>query len=224
VDASTLSSIEADLEAWVRTREGGHERDTWEDAVRILSSVPGDERWGLILDNADDPTLNLAPVMPKSQNLTVIITSRNRNLGNLSTASHMELGEMEPGEALTTLLHAARRQLPLSAKELKSAHTLLTELGCLAVALVQAGTYCYELSCSFTQYLTLFYSHRAELMKKAESFSLDNYQRGAYTTFDLSYKALPQPSRDFLHFISFGPSPYFPSVQSTILSSFNCIP
>jgi len=135
VDASTLSSIEADLEAWVRTREGGHQRDTWEDAVRILTSVPEDERWGLILDNADDPTLNLAPIIPKSKNLTVIITSRNRDLGNLSTA-HMEMGEMEPDEALTTLLHAARRQLPLSVEELKSAHTLLKELGCLAVALV----------------------------------------------------------------------------------------
>src|SRR5450432_2802962 len=110
---------------------------------------------------------------------------------------------MEQEEALATLLHAARRQLPLSAEELKSAHTLLNELGCLAVALVQAGTYCHELSCSFTQYLTLFYSHRAELMKRAEPSSLDSYRRGAYTTLDLSYKALPQLSRDFLHFISF---------------------
>jgi len=115
----------------------------------------------------------------------------------------MELGEMEPDEALATLLHAARRELPLPAEELKSAHTLLKELGCLAVAVVQAGTYCRELSCSFTHYLSLFKSHRAELMKRAEPSSLDSYERGAYTTLDLSYKALSQDSRDFLHFISF---------------------
>src|SRR5450432_2400287 len=102
---------------------------------------------------------------------------------------------MEQEEALATLLHAARRHLPLSTEELKSAQTLLKELGCLAVALVQAGTYCHELSYSFTQYLSLFYSHRAELMKKAEPSALDNYERGAYTTLDLSYTALPQAAR-----------------------------
>jgi hypothetical protein len=203
VDASTLSSIETDLQTWARELGDGHERDTWEDAVRILAKVPEDERWGLILDNADDPTLNLVPIIPKSKNLTVIITSRNRNLGNLSTTCHMELGEMVPEEALLALLRAARRQLPLSDEESKSANTLLKELGCLAVALVQAGTYCHELSYSFTQYLALFYSHRADLMKRAEPSSLDDYQRGAYTALDLSYKALPQPCRDFLHFISF---------------------
>ena len=203
VDASTLSSIETDLQTWARELGDGHNQDTWEDAVRILANVPDDERWGLILDNADDPTLNLVPVIPKSQNLTVVITSRNRNLGNLSTTHHIELGEMEGDEALATLLHAARRQLPLSDEELKSAHMILKELGCLAVALVQAGTYCHELSCSFTQYLTLFKSHRAELMKRAEPSSLDDYQRGAYTALDLSYKALPQQCRDFLHLISF---------------------
>jgi hypothetical protein len=68
---------------------------------------------------------------------------------------------------------------------------------------VQAGTYCHELSYSFTKYLSLFYSHRAELMKRAEPSPLDSYERGAYTTLDLSYKTLPQDSRDFLHFISF---------------------
>jgi tetratricopeptide (TPR) repeat protein len=203
VDASTLSSIQYDLQTWARELGDGHEHDTWEDAVRILTKVPEDERWGLILDNADDPTLNVAPFIPQSKNLTVVITSRNRDLGNLSTTYHMELREMEVNEAISTLLHAARRQLLLTDEELKSAHTLLKELGCLAVALVQAGTYCHELSCSFTQYLTLFYSHRADLMKRVESFSLDNYQRGAYTTLDVSYKALTQQSRDFLHFISF---------------------
>jgi hypothetical protein len=96
VDASTLPSIEFDLQTWARELGDGHERDTWEDAVRILAKVPEDERWGLILDNADDPTLNLVPIIPKSKNLTIVITSRNQNLGNLSTRYHMELAEMKP--------------------------------------------------------------------------------------------------------------------------------
>ncbi|KIM28992.1 hypothetical protein M408DRAFT_329034 [Serendipita vermifera MAFF 305830] len=212
VDASSSSSIKADFQTWARTLGGGHERDAWEDAIRTLSDVTQGEQWALVLDNVDDPTLDLIPFLPKHVHLTILITSRNRNLGNLSTTYHLELGEMDVEEAMTALLQAARRQLPLSEQEIYSAQNLLKELGCLAVALVQAGTYCYQFSSTtqgvfrpytFSQYLSLFNSRRAELMKKDGPTSLDNYQRGVYATLDLSYKALPQESRDFLHFISF---------------------
>ena len=109
---------------------------------------------------------------------------------------------MNPEEALSTLLNAVRSEVNLPQEELESANTLLRELGFLPVAIVQAGTYCHTLSYPFTQYLQLFYSHRAELMKKAEPSSLDNYQRGAYTTLDLSYRVLPQAARDLLRTIS----------------------
>ena len=212
VDASSSSSIKADLQTWARTLGDGHERDSWEDALCILSTVPQDEQWILILDNADNPTLDLAPFLPKNCKLTILITSRNRSTRNVSTVYHLELGEMDPDEALATLLQAAGRQLPLAAEEMKGAHDIMKELGCLAVALVQAGAYCFELSSttqgvfqpySFTQYLSLFHLHRAQLMKKAESSSFDGYKQSAYTTFDLSYQALQQQARDFLHLISF---------------------
>jgi tetratricopeptide (TPR) repeat protein len=150
--------------------------------------------------------------MPKSVNLTIVITSRNRDLGNLSTTVHLELGEMEEDEALATLVQAARRDSALSNEEMAGARTLIKELGYLALALVQAGTYCHQLSSyhggilqpyTFTQYLSLFYSHRAELMKKAQPSPLDSYERGVYTTLDLSYQTLSQMHRDFLHFLSF---------------------
>ena len=212
LDASSSSSIKADLQTWSRTLEGEHERDIWEDALSALNGAPQGEEWILIFDNADDPKLNLVPFLPAKENVTVILTSRNRNLGNLSTTQHLELGEMNAEEAQNALLKASRRQLPIPYEEIESIRTLLKELGCLAVALVQAGTYCYQLSSNtcdvfqpytFTKYLTLFYAHRAELMKKAEPASLDNYERGAYTTLDLSYKALPPACGTFLHLISF---------------------
>ena len=118
IDASSPSSIQSDLQAWSQAIGDGHEQDTWEDAFRILTSVPLDERWLLILDNADDPTLDLIPFIPKSPNLTVIITSRNRDVGHLSTIHHLELGEMEEDEALATLLQAAKRELPLPPEEM----------------------------------------------------------------------------------------------------------
>ena len=212
IDASSKASIQTDLQTWARSLGDGHERDVWEDGLQILATGNGKEQMALIFDNADDPGLNLVPFLPQNDNLTVIITSRNHTLGNLSTTFHLELAEMEDDEALLTLAQSARRDLPLPPDEEKCARKLADELGCLAVALVQAGRYCSQLSSTvkgvfrpytFAQYLPLFYSHRSELMRKAEPSALDNYQRGAYTTFDLSYQATPQQARDFLHFVSF---------------------
>ncbi|KIM19773.1 hypothetical protein M408DRAFT_53193, partial [Serendipita vermifera MAFF 305830] len=208
VDASSSSSIQTDFQTWARTLGIGHELDVWEDALKILNSVPRGEQWILILDNADDPSLNINLFLPSDINITILITSRNLHLGNLSTTNHLELGEMTRDEALSAILQSARRHLPLSEEELGSAQVLLKELGCLAVALVQAGTYCRQLSSTiglytFTEYLRLFRSYRADLMKYSEPVSLDNYQRGVYTTLDLSYKALTQECREFLHLISF---------------------
>ncbi|KIM31713.1 hypothetical protein M408DRAFT_237152 [Serendipita vermifera MAFF 305830] len=211
-DASSSSSIKADFQTWARTLGGGHERDAWEDALRTLNNVTQGEQWVLVLDNADDPTLDLVPFLPKNIHVTILITSRNRSLGNLSTTSHLELGEMDADEAMAVILQASRRQLPLSDQEMRDVQNLLKELGYLAVALVQAGTYCFQFSSTaggvlrpytFSQYLSLFNLHRAELMKKEGPTSLDSYQRGVYATLDLSYKAVPQESRDFLHLISF---------------------
>ncbi|KIM28908.1 hypothetical protein M408DRAFT_58774, partial [Serendipita vermifera MAFF 305830] len=211
VDASSSASIKADFQTWARALGSGHERDAWEDALRLLHDVPKGEQWILVLDNADDPTLDLVPLLPKNVHLIILITSRNRDLDNLATTYHLELGEMDADEAMAVLLQAARRQLPLYDQEMHSAQDLLKELGCLAVALVQAGTYCHQLSSTignifrpytFSQYLSLFHLHRAELMKKKGSTSLDSYQQGVYTTFDISYKVLPQKSREFLHLIS----------------------
>ncbi|KIM22351.1 hypothetical protein M408DRAFT_47177, partial [Serendipita vermifera MAFF 305830] len=211
VDANSSSSIKTDFQTWARTLENGHETDAWEDALRTLNNVPRDERWILILDNADDPGLAINSFLPQDINITILITSRNPNLGILSTTCHLQLGEMMADEALSAMVQAACRSLPLPDEETNSAQSLLKELGFLAVALVQAGTYCLQLSSTvgedfhpytFTQYLNLFKSHRADLMRKAGPASLDNYQRGVYTTLDLSYQVLSQQSRDLLHVLS----------------------
>ncbi|KIM30136.1 hypothetical protein M408DRAFT_22187 [Serendipita vermifera MAFF 305830] len=142
VDASSSSSIKFDLQAWARTLGDGHDDDVWEDAIQALSKIPGGEQWILILDNADDPGLDLNQFLPRHNHLTLLITSRNRDIGDHGPRSHLELGEMTPEEALAALLQAAQRKLPMDDEELRSAQTLIGDLGWLAIALVQAGSYC----------------------------------------------------------------------------------
>jgi len=117
---------------------------------------------------------------------------------------------MAKGEALSTLIKAARRSSELPPEESESAATLIKQLGYLALALVNAGVYCYQLSSfggedqifTFRMYLDRFNSNRAALMEQAGQSPIDGYTLGVYATFRLSYKQLPPLDRDFFRLIS----------------------
>lgn len=206
VDTSSSISLKNDFQAWARSLGNGHEHDVWEDARRLLASTL-EENWILVFDNFDDPKLDLEPFIPRSKYGTIIITSRNRDASNFAGIYHLELGEMEKTEALAVLLRAARRQARLLREEMESANELLERLGFLAVALVQAGSLCYQRSSlnepfTFTDYLSLFDSERATFMQLVLP-TLDNYQLGTYAALNLSYRTIPVLCQKFLHFLAF---------------------
>ena len=118
---------------------------------------------------------------------------------------------MTKDEALSTLIKAARRSSEMPPEESENATTLIKQLGYLALALVHAGVYCYQLSSfggeedqifTFRMYLDRFNSSRATLMEQVGRSPIDGYTLSVYTTFGLSYKQLPPPDRDFLRLIS----------------------
>jgi hypothetical protein len=165
VDASSSVNIKADLRAWARSLGDGHEKEDWEDALKILSNASHDQPWALIMDGADR-AVKLVSFFPAGSSGTIIITSRNKEVSNLAKPYHLELGEMQADEALALLQKAARREDPLSPEELESAKTLVEKLNYLPGAIVPAGKYCHELSATisgefqpytFTQYLDLFF-------------------------------------------------------------------
>jgi len=166
VDASSATNIKVDLRAWARSLGDGHEKEDWDDALRILSNASHDQPWALIMDGADDRTVRLVSFFPTGSSGTIIITSRNKEVSNLAKPHHVELGEMRADEALALLQKAARREDPLSPEELESAKILVEKLDYLPGAIVPAGKYCHELSATisgefqpytFTQYLDLFF-------------------------------------------------------------------
>jgi tetratricopeptide (TPR) repeat protein len=208
VDGSARVTIRGDLESAIRSLDE-HQQDTYEDALAFLSTQSSGE-WLYIIDNADDPEINLTPYLPSCSHGTIIITSRNRKTRHLATTQHIELGAMSQHEAIETLAHAAQRKIPLSEDEMLQARILVGELGCLALAIVQAGIYISEMSSeeadscfTFEQYLSLFQRHREQLLRQTEHMTLDRYPKGVYASLDLSYSRLPEPSRQFLHMCAF---------------------
>ncbi|PVF92936.1 hypothetical protein CPB86DRAFT_809169 [Serendipita vermifera] len=210
VDGSTVATIRGDLESAIRPLEG-HQHDTHEAALAFMSSRSSAADWLYIVDNVDDPDLDLIPYLPSCAHGTIIITSRNRNTRHLATTHHLELGPMLQEEAVEALSRASRKVTPLTDNELDQANLLVEELGRLPLALVQAGIYISELSSSssneggftFGQYMSLFRRHGEQLMRQKGRIALDKYPNGVYAALDLSYTRLSQPCRQFLHLCSF---------------------
>jgi tetratricopeptide (TPR) repeat protein len=176
--------------------------------LTFMSKAPENGDWLYILDNADDPDLDLTPYLPSCSHGTIIITSRNRRVGVLSTEHHLELGPMQEREAVETLCRAARKLAPLDEAELSQAIRLVELLGYLALAIVQAGIYVHEMTpgqgrFTFSQYSSLFEHHKDRLLRQRGIASLDRYPHGVYATLDISYTRLPDSCREFLHLCSF---------------------
>ncbi|PVF93157.1 hypothetical protein CPB86DRAFT_877372 [Serendipita vermifera] len=208
IDATSSATIRGDLESAIRSLDG-HEQDTYEDSLVFMSSHSEMDEWLYILDNADDPTLELNQYLPSCYHGTIIITSRNSRVGDLATTHHLELGKMQETEAVETLCRAARKTIPLGESELTEAIQLVETVGYLALAIVQAGIYVHEMSSgrggrfTFAQYFTLYKDHRERLLRQKARASLDQYLNSVYTTLDISYTKLPDQCREFLHLCSF---------------------
>lgn len=107
VDATSVTTIETILKDFA-TRKGVG--DTHEDSLRWLKSTPA--RWLLVVDSADDLSVNIIRYLPEGSGGRIIITTRNRELLDLTSEpdSDYNVSSMESDEALQLLLKASRRE------------------------------------------------------------------------------------------------------------------
>ncbi|KAK5188745.1 hypothetical protein LTR47_011550 [Exophiala xenobiotica] len=95
----------------------------------------------LIFDNADDPSLNLAPYFPAKNRGDIIITSRNLQCQHYNTVGWREVGQLSPHDSMLLLnktVYGMISPLQVATEESKK---ITERLGRLALAIVQAGAY-----------------------------------------------------------------------------------
>jgi hypothetical protein len=63
--------------------------------------------WLMIIDNADDPNVNVSSYFSSSRGGMILINGRNSKLKALATSDHFELGPLEQDEAIDLLLRVA---------------------------------------------------------------------------------------------------------------------
>jgi hypothetical protein len=107
-----------------------------------------DEKWLVVIDNADDVSWNIEEVIPRGPRGNVIITSQHPQSKQLLRGQYERLlvpDRMEVGEAITLLLKHDGMDASLApADMLKTASEIVERLDRLALAVDLAGVYIGE--------------------------------------------------------------------------------
>jgi tetratricopeptide (TPR) repeat protein len=161
-----------------------------ESALQWMSFLPGE--WLVIFDNADNPPPEVVvKFIPPGNRGNILITSRNQSIGLriIPFENRIEINEMEESDAVTLLLKASF--LDASAHQhLQVAKRIVTELGCIPLAVDHAGAYIQAGRCSINEYLSQFFLHHQSLMLDRIFTGASNYNQTVYGTWDLSFKEI----------------------------------
>ena len=161
---------------------------------RWLSSVP--ESWALIMDNADDPCLDLSPYFPVGNRGVILITSRNPECTVHATVGSYELGAMNEDEAVTLMLKTAGIRDLSSQSTRETTRPVVLTLGCLALAITQAGAVIRQGRCRMGEYCTLYARRRKELLSQKAIQGGDDYRYTVYTTWEVSRQMIEEMSNE----------------------------
>lgn len=177
--------------------------------MRFLSlPAQGLERL-LVMDNVDDPKVNLSSFLPKWKRGSVIVTSRNDSHGQLSTMAHLQLDVMSKDESIELLVRGSGR-IQLSDQYREVAENVAEELGYLPIALVQAASYIFRTGCSANAYISLLRTSRERVLSDPATSQIDMRYTTAFAAFDASYSILPSKAQQTLHLLSFFHRQKFP--------------
>lgn len=126
IDASSQKAIQSMLQSFA---EGQRIGTAYTDTIRWLETRQ--ERWLMLFDSADDPSVDLHDFFPAGNRGSILITTRLTNLVHLAHGpcpiSQIRVPpNMEPQEALVLLLKTARAQYQdIPDSEMKAATALV---------------------------------------------------------------------------------------------------
>ncbi|QRV77426.1 kinesin light chain [Ceratobasidium sp. AG-Ba] len=203
VDATTNETAVATLAGFAKEKNIG---ESHESALKWLGNRR--ERWLMIIDNADDPDVDIRRYIPTGDRGSILITTRIKQFAGLASNddSDHQVASMKQGEAMQLLLKASRiKNAELSITEQEAAKRLLEDVGYLALAVAQAGAYIFSSSCTFAKYYEMFRQHHQTTLELSTRLpvKISDYQRSVYTTWHMSYEKLGAAAQKLLQLTAF---------------------
>lgn len=154
-----------------------------------LSTCP--KSWLLVIDNADDPDMDISKYFPAGGKGHILITTRNPGAVIHATVGKFHFRGMEPDEAITLLLKAAhvpnRPENP-NVESRKLAQGIASELGYLALALAHAGATIRRNIYTLEKYLHYYLGYRKEMRNCPDAKNADDVK--IITTWEIPFRRI----------------------------------
>ncbi|KAN0067442.1 hypothetical protein V8E54_014532 [Elaphomyces granulatus] len=204
IDASTPMTIQQGFRDIAQRCGLDAEPDT---VKQWLSNIQ--QHWLLIIDNADNPDMDISTIFPVGNRGSILITTRNPRCTIHASAGSHELGEMGLEDGVKLFLRAANVE-ETSSELIQDARAIVKLLGCLALAIVQAGAYVQQGLCSIDGYCGIYGRRRERLLNHLSLQAGSGYGFSVYTTWEVSLDAIKSRSDktskhavELIHILSF---------------------
>ena len=191
IDASSVENAER---AFAELGRLGGMGDTCTNGMYWLTGL--EFPWLLVIDNADNPSVDYSRFFPPGERGHILITSRNHDCKIHATVGYYEFKDMEQEDAITLLLKAACIENSTERKFRNLARPIAKTLGYLPLALIQAGASIRQNVCSLEDYLELYASHRKDLFSKLPDQGADQYKYTIFTTWEVSFRMIEQQATE----------------------------
>jgi tetratricopeptide (TPR) repeat protein len=188
IDASTDENAQA---AFATLGNRAKKDSTFESGKFWLASQS--KPWLLVIDNADDPSMDISRYIPAGNFGHILITTRNPNNVMHATVGEKQFRDMEPDDAVSLLLKAADladSDSQHNSKRRSIAFHIAKALGYLALALVHVGATIQRKICRLEEYLTEYTKNRKEMMMSGIASSADSSSMTIIATWEVSYKRI----------------------------------
>ncbi|KIM24295.1 hypothetical protein M408DRAFT_234199 [Serendipita vermifera MAFF 305830] len=203
IDGSSETRIRTDIIRHVRSLQFHNSQMTFEDCLHFLAHTSSSRPHLLLYDNVDDPGIDLISLLPHGNGCAIMITSRNRAVGNLCPDAHLGLDVMSMDESVELLLGIKSKSLSPIDPAFEEARAIADALGCLPIALTQASSYMYETGCTRRAYLERLTRSQQKLMAQPVRYKPEMRYLSTYAAFDASFERLSIRAQRFLQLISF---------------------
>ena len=120
------------------------------------------------------------------------MTTRNPNCKIYATVGSYELGAMTTDEAVTLILKTTGAHNVSDTSIRETAKPVVLTLGCLALAIVQAGAVIREGRCRMEEYCAIYSRRRQELLSQRAVQGEEDYRYTVYTTWEVSRKMIEE--------------------------------
>ncbi|KAH5995412.1 hypothetical protein HBI84_132660 [Parastagonospora nodorum] len=167
----------------------GSSADTLEESLQILAAA--EHRWLLVLDNADDPTIDYAAYFPSGDRGAILMTSRNPVCQQYGTVGTEALEGLDLTHSAQLLLRTAQVQESSWPSYTVTAQDIARLLGSHTLALIQAGAYISAGYCRIERYAEKYRQQHAQLLVHHPIQQQSRYSN-VYATFEASVEVLEQ--------------------------------